>query len=57
MIANFFHFPMDDHHFGYKQNFLKDSNTDKGPNKDYRGDALNGLIYGNLKVCFQVLII
>ncbi len=57
MIANFLHFPMDDHHFGYKQNFLKDTNTDKGPNKDYRGDTLNGLIYGNLKVCFQALII
>ncbi len=57
MIANFLHFPMDDHHFGYKQNFLEDPNTDKGPNKDYRGDTLNGLIYGNLKVCFQALII
>ncbi len=57
MIANFLHFPMDDHHFGYKKKFLKNTNIDRGPNKDYRGDALNGLIYGNLKVCFQALII
>jgi hypothetical protein len=48
---------MDDHHFGYKQNFLEDTNTNKGPNKDYRGHTLNGLIYGNLKVSFQALII
>ncbi len=57
MIDNFLHFPMDDHHFGNKQFFLEDIDTDKGPNRDYRGDAFNGLIYGNLKVCFQALII
>jgi len=48
---------MDDHHFGYKQNFLEDTNTNKVSNKDYGGDTLSGLIYGNLKVSFQALII